>query len=172
MNNNFKERLHFIKSKYTDKQLKDINQKNLNHFLRKKYRYEKLNMQEKVEECNAYISLYQGCFLDFIDYSNKKRKRKFEQLAYLLLLIKEQKESLIKNDNENLLLELQNKNLFDLTEEEANLLGGKILREYKRCQFILCNYLSKYIDSAEIITCETLRDLTNICGKYLKKRNS
>lgn len=170
MSNDFKKRLHYIKNKYTDKQLDEINKKHLNYFLRKKRRYEELGMKEEAEECDAYISLYHGCFLDFMDYSNKKRKMKFEQLAYLLQLIRQEKENLIKNNDKNLLIELQNKNLFDLTEEEANLLGGKILREYERCQIIMSSFLSEYIDSAKIVECKTLRDLANICNSYIKKK--
>lgn len=161
--------IKMIKERYTPEELQRINQKNLNYFLKKKYRYEKLGMKEKVEECDAYISLYHGSFLDFIDYINKKRKKEFEKIAYLILLIKQKKESLIKSNEKSLLLKLQSKNLFDLTEKEANLLGGKILKEYERYQIIMSTFLSKYIDDAQIVECETLRDLANICQSYIKK---
>lgn len=169
MNSDIKKRLKHIKNRYTYEQLDQINQKHLNYFLRKKYRYEKLDMKEKAEECDAYISLYHGSFLDFIDYINKKRKKEFEKIAYLILLIKQKKESLIKSNEKSLLLKLQSKNLFDLTEKEANLLGGKILKEYERYQIIMSIFLSKYIDDAQIVECETLRDLANICQNYIKK---
>lgn len=153
MNNYIKNKLHHIKNRYAYKQLDQINQKHLNYFLRKKYRYEKLGMKEKVEECDAYISLYNGCFLDFIDYTTKKRKKEFEKIAYLLLLIKQEKESLIKN-NEKSSLKLQSKSLYNLTEKEAVLVGKN--EEWENLIYDIfykydyyCSYENNEIDDIE-----------------------
>lgn len=166
--------IKMIKERYTPEELQRINQKNLNYFLKKKYRYEKLGMKEKVEECDAYISLYHGCYFDFMDYVRKKEKqakqKSFERLAYLLLIIKQEKDYLNIQKENKMLQELSKKDLLDLTEEEASLLGEEILKEYKDHEDMLRYFICHNVHKPQIIEYETLRDLTNICKKYLPKK--
>ena len=92
------------------------------------------------------------------------KKLYISQLNYLFNIIKDNKQEEIKKE----VLEIYEKSLLDLTDEEVNNLSTSAKREYKILKNALTLEISKYT-SLTTIKYEALSDLYN---KYVNFKNS
>lgn len=143
-------------------------QKDLNYWLKKKYRYERIGFEDGVLKCEAFIALLENRLLDSLDYFNKIKKRKKEHYSSFAGIMKTYYDSK-ENDNKNT-YDIINKSLMDLTKEEAEAIGGETLKEFKYIEDKLCLFLSSKIHKATIIECDTLRELAEICKTYVPSK--
>lgn len=143
-------------------------QKDLNYWLKKKYRYQKIGFEDGVLECEAFIALLENRLLDSLDYFNEIKKRKkeyYSSFARIMKIYHDEKESNNKNT-----YDITTKSLMDLTKEEAEAIGGETLKKFRYIEDKLCLFLSSKIHKATIIECDTLRELSEICKTYVPSK--
>ena len=147
--------------------MEKISEKKYNYYKKKRYRYKRLNLELQLLETEIPIAIYELRFLDAIDYINELHNIRNKYYNSLYLILKNHLENKKSEEKINIIC---NKNLIDLTEEEAREIGGNTLKEFYYIEDKLCKFLSSKINKATVINCDTLRDLMQICKPYMSKK--
>jgi hypothetical protein len=138
------------KKSITDEEI----QKELNYWLKKKYRYQRLGLDDGVLECEAYISLYENRLLDCLDYLEELEEKKKEYYASFAGLIKtynDIKEKEIMNKYTN--------SLMDMTKKEAMEAGQDTYKKFCDLEEKMVDWIGLREHKATILKVETLREL-------------